>query len=144
MADVISTRLRMMLQGYEQQLLAARRLAHFRVRRRVAKGENPDDPDPSIKRRSTVEQVARELYESLLYTGCDNPVIDEIRQELSREVGQDVVFSYLPGSRLHMVGKDTEGLRPLNGETLRAARNALWRITRKKVEESMLDKPSTT
>ena len=141
MADASSTQLRMMLQGYEQQLLAARRLARFRVRRRIAEGEDPTEPDPSIKRHAMVEQVARELYETLIYTGSDNPVVEEIRQELSREVGQEVQFTYLPGGKLRVVGMGAEGLEPLPEEALRAVRNALWRITRQKVEESMLDEP---
>jgi hypothetical protein len=141
MADATSTQLRMMLQGYEQQLLAARRLARFRVRRRIAQGEDPNDPDPSVKRHSMVEQVARELYETLIYTGSDNPVVEDIRQELGREVGREVEFTYLPGGRLRVVGKGSEGLEPLSEEASREVRNALWRITRQKVEESMLDEP---
>lgn len=93
MADATSAQLRMMLQGYEQQLLAARRLARLRMRRRVAEGDDPGDPDPSASRHIMVEKVARELYETLLYTGSDNPVVEEIRQELGREVGQEVQFT---------------------------------------------------
>lgn len=141
MADATSAQLRMMLQGYEQQLLAARRLARLRMRRRVAEGDDPSDPDPSVSRRMMVEKVARELYETLLYTGSDNPVVEEIRQELGREVGQEVQFTYPPGGRLRIVGQGPEGLEPLSDEKLRATRNALWRVTRKKVDESMLDEP---
>ena len=141
MADVTAAQLRMMLQGYEQQLLAARRLARLRMRRRMAAGDDPNDPDPAARRHLMVEKVARELYEALLYTGSDNPVVEEIRQELGREVGQDVQFTYPPGGRLRIVGLGPEGLEPLSDEKLRASRNALWRVTRKKVDESMLDEP---
>jgi len=48
MADVTAAQVRMMLQGYEQQLLAARRLARLRMRRRVVAGDDPNDPDPSV------------------------------------------------------------------------------------------------
>ena len=99
MADVTAAQVRMMLQGYEQQLLAARRLARLRMRRRMAAGDDPNDPDPAARRHLMVEKVARELYEALLYTGSDNPVVEEIRQELGREVGQDVQFTYPPGGR---------------------------------------------
>ena len=142
MADVTAAQLRMMLQGYEQQLLAARRLARLRMRRRMAAGDDPNDPDPAARRHLMVEKVARELYEALLYTGSDNPVVEEIRQELGREVGQDVHFTYPPGGRLRIVGLGPDGLEPLSDETLRASRNALWRVTRKKVDESMLDEPA--
>lgn len=139
MADARMTQLRLMLQGYEQQLLAARRLARFRMRHRLAQGEDPNDPDPSIKRRLMVEKVARELYETLIYTGSDNPVVEDIRQELGREVGQEVRFTYPPGGRLRIVAQGPEGLEELSDEKRRATRNALWRITRQKISESMLD-----
>lgn len=141
MADATATQLRMMLQGYEQQLLAARRLARLRVRRRLAEGEAPHDPDPSINRHAMVEKVARELYETLLFTGSDNPVVEDIRRELGREVGEEVHFTYPPGGKLRIVGQGPEGLEPLSEEKLRKTRNALWRVTRKKVDESMLDEP---
>ena len=64
MADTTTAQMRIMLQGYEQQLLAARRLARFRVRRRLAEGLEPQDPDPSVKRRAYVEKVAQELFDS--------------------------------------------------------------------------------
>ena len=141
MADATAAQLRIMLQGYEQQLLAARRLARLRARRRLAEGDTPQDPDPSINRHAMVEKVARELYEALLFTGSDNPVVEDIRQELGREVGQEVHFTYPPGGKLRIVGQGPEGLEPLSDEKLRKTRNALWRVTRKKVDESMLDEP---
>ena len=82
MADTTTAQMRIMLQGYEQQLLAARRLARFRVRRRLAEGLEPQDPDPSVKRRAYVEKVAQELFDSLIFTGSDNPVVEEIRREM--------------------------------------------------------------
>ena len=141
MADATMARMRIMLQGYEQQLLAARRLARFRVNRRLAAGEEPNDPDPSVNRRIRVEKVARELYETLIYTGSDNPVVEDIRQELGKEVGQEVQFTYPPGGRLRIVGQGPDGLEALPEDKLRASRNALWRITRQKISESMLDTP---
>ena len=63
MADVTAAQVRMMLQGYEQQLLAARRLARLRMRRRMAAGDDPNDPDPAARRHLMVEKVARELYD---------------------------------------------------------------------------------
>lgn len=44
MADTTTAQMRIMLQGYEQQLLAARRLARFRVRRRLAEGWSRGTP----------------------------------------------------------------------------------------------------
>lgn len=144
MADATAARMRIMLQGYEQQLLAARRLARLKVRRKLAAGENPAEPDPAAKRHVFVEKVARELYEMLLFTGSDNPVVEDIRQELGQELGVDVCFVYPPEGRLCVMGQGPEGLIPLTEEQQRAMRNALWRITRKKVDASMLAKPQAT
>ena len=86
MADTTTAQMRIMLQGYEQQLLAARRLG--------------------------------------------------------KAVGQEVQFTYPPGGRLCIVGQGPEGPRPLSEEEQRRTRHVLWRITRQKVDQSMLEKPS--
>ncbi len=69
-------------------------------------------------------------------------MVEEIRQELGRAVGQDVQFTYPPGGRLRIVGEGPEGPRALSEEEQRRTRHALWRITRQKVDQSMLEKPS--
>lgn len=142
MADATSSQKRIMLRCYEQQLLAARRLARFRVQRRLAEGSDPREPDSALKRRAYVEKVAQELFDTLIFTGSDNPVVEEIRRELGRTVGQDVQFAYPPGGKLCIVGKGPEGPRPLSEEEQRRTRHALWRITRQKVDQSMLDEPA--
>lgn len=141
MEESTTPQLRSMLRGYEQQLLTARRLARLRVKVRLAAGESPQDPDPEIKRRAYVEQVARELYESLIYTGSDNPMVEEIRRELGKSVGQELLFTYPPGEQLLFVGCSPQGPRPLPKDAQQQTRFALWRITRQKVHQSMLDKP---
>ena len=141
MPDMRSLQMRIMLQSYEQQLLAARRLARFRVKRRLAAGEKPQDPDPSVNRRVFVEKVARELYDTLIFTGSSNPVVEDIRAELSEALGLEVGFTYPPGARLRIVAIGPEGQRPLSAEEERRARHALWRITRQKVDQSMLERP---
>ncbi|MBQ3058821.1 MAG: hypothetical protein IJD16_00690 [Desulfovibrio sp.] len=142
MAELSTLQQRVMLRSYEQQLLAARRLARFRVRRRMAEGEEPYDPDPSIKRRAFVEKVAQELYDSLIFTGSDNPMVEEIRQALSLAVGLELEFTYPPGEKLCIVGVGPDGPRPLSEDEQCRTRNALWRITRQKVDQSMLVKPT--
>lgn len=142
MADINPALKRMMLQGYEQQLLAARRLARFRVRKRLAEGQDPRDPDPSATRHLYVEKVAQELYDSLIFTGSENPVVEEIRKELGRTIGQDVQFTYPPGGRLNIVGDGPDGPHTLTAEEQRHGRSALWRITREKVDQHMLEKES--
>lgn len=132
-----------MLHSYEQQLLAARRLARFRVRRRMAEGLDPLDPDPTIKRHEFVEKVAQEMYEMLIFTGSENPVVEEIRQELSRLVGKEVQFTYPPGARLCIVGLGPTGPMPLTADEQRRTRSALWRIIKMKVDQGMIEKPQS-
>ena len=117
-------RVRMMLQSYEQQLLAARRLVRYRAKCRMQAGENPEDPDPSIKRRALVEKVAKEIYECLIYTGGNNIPL---------------MFTYPPGKRLHIVRAGPEGQEALTEEEQRKVRMSLWRVTREKINASMLE-----
>lgn len=134
-----TVRLRVMLQSYEQQLMAARRLAKFRAKCRLLRGEERDDPDPQIKRRSYVEKVAREVYESLIYTGSPNPINEEIRAELSAQVGIELQFTYPPGKRLRIVKVTPEGQMALSEEEQQKVRLLFFRVTREKINASMLD-----
>lgn len=144
MADLHTAQMRIMLNSYEQQLLAARRLARFRAQRRLAEGLPPEDRDPAIKRRQFVQKVAHELYERLLYTGSSNPVVNEIRKELSRRLNKEIEFTYPPGGSLCIAVREPDGLRPLNEEEQRHYRDMLRSITAQKVNESMLKKPPHT
>jgi hypothetical protein len=130
-----------MLQGYERQLLSARRLARLRVRVRTAEGQPPEDPDPSVKRRLFVEKAARELYETLVFTGGRNPVAESIRTEFGRQFGRGVQFTYPPGERLKIVAEGENGLEPLSEAEQRRTRHLLRQVIRQLVERSMLDAP---
>lgn len=127
-----------MLHQYEMQLLAARRLARLRRAQRL--GKNADEPtDAQARRRTMVECVARELYETILYTGSDNPVVDTIRKRLGDTVGGAVRFAYAPGEeRLRILREEEQGLRPLTEDERTRALHYLWGITLKAVDESML------
>lgn len=150
MAETTTVQMRIMLQRYEQQLLSARRLARFRVRTRLDEGLDPHDPDPGAKRNAYVERAAQELYDTLIFTGSVNPVVEEIRQELGELVGREVRFTYPPGGRLRIVGVGPDGPFALPDEEERHIRYALWRITRNKVNSGMQDqsaaerRPGTT
>lgn len=135
----ITLNLRLMVQQYETQLLAARRLARYRRARRLAEGEEEPRIDPQVRRRAMVERVARELYEMILFTGSDNPVVDKIRERMTPIMGAKVRFTYPAGSdKLSVVREDGEGLRPLTPEEQERAQQALWHLTVRAVDESML------
>lgn len=131
--------LRTMLQQYEKQLLAARRLARYRRAARLASGEDEPTIDPEVKRKATVERVARELYERLIFTGSDNPVVEDIRANLGRVVGGNVRFTYPPGAeRMRLVREGPEGNTPVSAPEQEEAMRSLWDITVQEVDKSML------
>lgn len=141
MAEIPPAPMRIMLNCYEQQLLAARRLARYRIKKRVAEGMNPQDPDPSVQRQKYVKQVAEELYTSLLLTGSDNPMVENIRKELSIRLKKEVEFTYPPGGKLRIIARDEKGARPLTAEEAQIAKQMLWRITSQTIDQSMWKKP---
>lgn len=135
----ITLNLRLMVQQYEAQLLAARRLARYRRARRLAEGEEEPRIDPQVRRRAMVERVARELYEMILFTGSDNPVVDKIRERMTPIMGAKVRFTYPPGDdKLALMREDGDATRPLSDEEKERAMQALWHLTLRAVDESML------
>lgn len=131
--------LRTMLQQYEKQLLAARRLARYRRAARLASGEDDPPIDPEVKRKAMVERVARELYERVLFTGSDNPVVEDIRTSLGKAVGGPVRFTYPPGTeRMRLVREGPGGNSSVPIAEQEQALKALWDITVAEVDKSMV------
>lgn len=142
-----------MLLQYDRQLVTARRLARLRPGRES--GTFPDVDSPTAadkrqpgedgplsaeeKRRNMVEHVSRELLDNLLFTGSDNPVVEEVRQELDRVLGARYTFWYPPGEVDVRIARETpEGRRELTSEERREVLAALWDITLAKVDATML------
>lgn len=134
MRDGDSPQARKRLRGYEEQLLAARRLARFRAQRRAA--ENQADPTEAERRlQEYITQVAHEMYSRLMYTGSENPEAETIRRTMGETLGQEVEFVYPPGRELHLVLHDGEKtyMEPSTAYT----RQALWRATLQVVENGV-------
>lgn len=131
--------LRTMLQQYEKQLLAARRLARYRRAARLASGEDEPAIDPEVKRKAMVERVARELYERVIFTGSDNPVVEVIRSSLGKAVGGAVRFTYPPGAeRMRLVREGPSGNSAVSVPDQEQAMKKLWEITVAEVDKSMV------
>lgn len=131
--------LRTMVQQYEKQLLAARRLARYRRAARLASGEGEPAIDPEVKRKAMVERVARELYERVIFTGSDNPVVEDIRSILGKAVGATVRFTYPPGAeRMRLVREGPEGSHAVSTQEQEQAMKKLWDITVAQVDKSMV------
>ncbi len=138
---------RLMLQHYELQLMTARRLARHR-RTRLLEAEAEDEalqiPTAQEHRKKVVRQVARELYESMLSTGSDNPMVEDIVQQLGRALGTQILLQYpTPGplseEHLRLLHIPAEGKGkpvPFGDKENKDALYKLWEIVLKTVEKS--------
>lgn len=147
---------RNMLLQYDRQLVAARRLARIhpgpepnailagperQPGEQAAEDQGAEDGETTAeaKRRVMVEHVTRELLENLLFTGSDNPVVKEVREELDRKLGGRYSFWYPPGEvDVRIVCETPEGHRELDGEERKEVLTELWDITLAKVDATML------
>lgn len=130
----IDKHLRLMLQRYDMQLLAARRLA--RMRRVQLHVEDATPENVHARRAMMVDKVARELYERILFTDADTPVADTIRIRLGERMGGPLRFAYPPGEAGLTLLREGDA-KTLHGEEREQALRALWRITVGAVDESM-------
>lgn len=143
---------RNMLLQYDRQLVAARRLARIRPQMEpdpVPAGAEPraglaqpgedGETTAEARRRVMVEHVARELLENLLFTGSDNPIVEEVRQELDRQLDGRYTFWYPPGEvDVRIVREGPDGRHELTSEERKEVLTALWDITLAKVDATML------
>ena len=127
---------RNMLLQYDRQLVTARRLARLKAELRE---RMPAAVPTETKRRVMVEHVARELLDNLLFTGSDNPVVREVRQELNRTLHGEYSFRYPPGEvDVRIFREEPDGSRELTSEERKHILAALWDITLAKVDATML------
>ena len=127
---------RNMLLQYDRQLVTARRLARLKAELRE---RMPAAVPTETKRRVMVEHVARELLDNLLFTGSDNPVVREGRQELNRTLHGEYSFRYPPGEvDVRIFREEPDGSRELTSEERKHILAALWEITLAKVDATML------
>ena len=127
---------RNMLLQDDRQLVTARRLARLKAELRE---RMPAAVPTETKRRVMVEHVARELLDNLLFTGSDNPVVREVRQELNRTLHGEYSFRYPPGEvDVRIFREEPDGSRELTSEERKHILAALWEITLAKVDATML------
>ncbi len=138
---------RIMLQQYELQLLTARRLARHRHKQYMDAGQDSSMRlDPKEARKLVVQKVARELYETLLSTGTENPMVDTIVKKLSFALGTKVLLQYptpspMQEEHLRLLRAPENGQDapvPLTEEENVKALHLLWAVVLKTVEESTI------
>lgn len=127
------------VESYEKQLQAARRLARHTVRKRLEQGLEPDDPDASLKKQHFANAISQELFDSLLFYPGANPVVEEVRAELAQALGKKVEFTYPPGDTMRVAVREEGGLRSLNADEQLRARAILKRITDLKIGQTIFD-----
>lgn len=92
-----------------------------------------------VKRRIMVERVARELFENLLFTGSDTPMVKMVQQALQEAFGEPILFQYPPGSLdLIILREGPAGpveVTPMEKEVIL---DKAWQVTLDKVDDTML------
>ena len=91
------------------------------------------------KRRLLVEKVASEIVDNLIGSDSTNPVVRDIKQQLTSEFGNDVVFRYpSDGSGLQILKKTDQGVAELTNGEKDAFMRRLWEVALGRVNETML------
>ncbi len=134
--DMSSFYMRNMLHQYGRQLVTSRRLARYH---QMLRQGVESEMTPEVRRRLLVERVARELFENLLFTGSDNPVVQEVRKELAHTVGEDLVFRYPPGQLDLSITRETDdGPEELTPDEKTRVLAQVWKIILARVDATML------
>ncbi|MEG2140919.1 MAG: DVU0524 family FlgM-associated protein [Bilophila sp.] len=136
--SIASFYVRNMLHQDDRQLVTARRMARYRHALRTSPAEEPAFPE-DMKRSIMVNRVARELFENLLFTGSDTPMVQEVHDELIQEFGDSLVFQYPPGSlEMVILRKTPKGMEEVSPPFRVDVLERAWALTLAKVDETML------
>ncbi len=137
--SVKSFYIRNMLLKYDKQLITARRLARYNQALRMARGEEEPSIPQDVKRGIMVERIAREVMESLLLSGSENPIVQEIKQQLERDVGERLQFKYPPTELDLQVYRETpQGPVEVTPAEKADIMEKLWQISLDRVNATML------
>jgi len=129
---------RQMLLRYSRQLVAARRLARYD--QLLGRGPQYGSEAAEVKRSAMVERVAREIMENLIFSGSDNPVVQEVQARLAEESGENYIFRYPPAEQDFQIfraapgGKETE----LSQGERQMVMGRLWDVALRTVDATML------
>jgi hypothetical protein len=129
---------RQMLLRYSRQLVAARRLARYD--QLLGRGPQYGSEAAEAKRRAMVERVAREIMENLIFSGSDNPVVQDVQVRLAEESGEDYTFRYPPAEQdfqIFRTAPDGKEVELSQGEK-QMVMGRLWDVTLRTVDATML------
>ncbi|WP_243312849.1 DVU0524 family FlgM-associated protein [Fundidesulfovibrio agrisoli] len=131
---------RNMLRTYGRQATTARRLARYKRTLRAAGAEDQVAISREARRRELVHKVAAEIVESLIVTGSENPVVEDIKRELERTFKTAFIFAYPPEDQDLQIFKvlgENNAVEATGNERVRIL-EALWHIALEKVDETMI------
>ena len=129
---------RQMLLRYSRQLVAARRLARYD--QLLGRGPRYGSEAAEVKRSAMVERIAREIMENLIFSGSDNPVVQEVQSRLAEESGEQYIFRYPPAEQdfqIFRTAPDGEEIE-LSQEEKQMVMGQLWDVTLRTVDATML------
>lgn len=127
------------LRTYDQHLDTGRRIARFKKYMNLAGEGDSVSISQEAKRRQMVEKVTREIVDNLIGSDSANPVVAEIKQQLAKELGGNVVFKYPANGDGLQILKDTpDGVIELTNGEKDAFMQRLWDVSLNKVNETML------
>lgn len=124
---------------YDQHQDTGRRIARFqKYMDRAGQGDSVSI-SKEAKRKQLVEKVAQEIVDNLIGSDSSNPVVKDIKEQLSKEFGDDVVFRYpSDGGGLQVLKNTESGVAELTNGEKDAFMQRLWEVAMTKVNETML------
>ncbi|MCT4534247.1 DVU0524 family FlgM-associated protein [Halodesulfovibrio sp.] len=138
-----------MLRKYKKQITSAQLIARAGGSARILQNQDYQDGDAQLSdinrklldknRQRLVERVAREVYENLLFSGSNNPIVEEIKTQLEIDIGFSVLFRHpFPNLSLQIYKESEFGPIKLSGDEKEDVLNKLWAISLDKVNATML------
>lgn len=138
-----------MLRKYKKQITSAQLIARAGGSARILQNQDYQDDDAQLSdinrklldknRQRLVERVAREVYENLLFSGSNNPIVEEIKTQLEIDIGFSVLFRHpFPNLSLQIYKESEFGPIKLSGDEKEDVLNKLWAISLDKVNATML------
>lgn len=137
-----------MLRKYKKQITSAQHIAraagsarnlHFNYQDDDAQISDMDQRVVDARRQGLVERVAREVYENLLFSGSNNPIVEEIKAQLEVDLGFAVLFrNPFPNLSLQIYKETDFGPIKVTSDEKEEIMNKLWAISLDKVNATML------
>ena len=87
-----------------------------------------------------VEGIAREIMENLIFSGSDNPVVQEVKERLVEESGEEYLFRYPPADQEFKIFRVSPGgqEKELSQSEKQLVMGRLWDVTLRTVDATML------